>query len=51
MRAASRARATAAAAGADITWLEALLDAGFTLIRQRRANGVGEVDDNLYLDG
>jgi DNA-binding transcriptional LysR family regulator len=38
----SRLRATAAAAGAEIGWLEAPLDAEFTLIRQRRADaGVG----------
>jgi DNA-binding transcriptional LysR family regulator len=38
----SRLRSTAAAAGADIGWLEAPLDAEFTLIRQRRADaGVG----------
>ena len=33
---------SAAAAGADVTWLETPLDAEFTLIRQRRANaGLG----------
>jgi DNA-binding transcriptional LysR family regulator len=38
----SRLRSTAAAAGADIGWLEAPLDAEFTLIRQRRADaGLG----------
>jgi DNA-binding transcriptional LysR family regulator len=38
----SRLRSTAAAAGADIKWLEAPLDAEFTLIRQRRADaGLG----------
>ena len=35
----SRLRATAAAAEADIGWLEAPLDAEFSLIRQRRADG------------
>ncbi len=39
---ASRLRSTAAAAGADITWLETPLDADFTVIRQRRADaGLG----------
>jgi len=39
---ASRLRSAAAAAGADVTWLETPLDAGFTLIRQRRADaGLG----------
>jgi DNA-binding transcriptional LysR family regulator len=38
----SRLRSTAAAAGADIGWLEAPLDAEFTLIRQRHADaGLG----------
>jgi hypothetical protein len=38
----SRLRSTAAAAGADIGWLEAPLDAEFTMIRQRRADaGLG----------
>jgi DNA-binding transcriptional LysR family regulator len=38
----SRLRSTATAAGADIAWLEAPLDAEFTLIRQRRADaGLG----------
>ena len=38
----SRLRSTAAAAGADVTWLEAPLDAEFTLIQQRRADaGLG----------
>jgi DNA-binding transcriptional LysR family regulator len=38
----SRLRSTATAAGADIGWLEAPLDAEFTLIRQRRADaGLG----------
>jgi DNA-binding transcriptional LysR family regulator len=38
----SRLRSTAAAAGADVEWLEAPLDAEFTLIRQRRADaGLG----------
>jgi DNA-binding transcriptional LysR family regulator len=38
----SRLRTTAAAAGADIGWLEAPLDAEFTMIRQRRADaGLG----------
>jgi len=38
----SRLRSAAAAAGADIGWLEAPLDAEFTLIRQRRADaGLG----------
>jgi DNA-binding transcriptional LysR family regulator len=38
----SRLRSTAAAAGADITWLEAPLDAEFTMIGQRRADaGLG----------
>jgi DNA-binding transcriptional LysR family regulator len=40
--AASRLRSTAAAAGADVEWLEAPLDGEFTLIRQRRADaGLG----------
>jgi DNA-binding transcriptional LysR family regulator len=40
--AASRLRSTAAAAGADVVWLEAPLDGEFTLIRQRRADaGLG----------
>ena len=39
---ASLLRSTAAAAGAEITWLETPLDAEFTLIRQRRADaGLG----------
>jgi len=39
---ASRLRSTAAAADADVAWLEAPLDAEFTLIRQRRADaGLG----------
>jgi DNA-binding transcriptional LysR family regulator len=38
----SRLRSAAAAAGADIGWLEAPLDAEFTMIRQRRADaGLG----------
>src|SRR5882724_1479866 len=38
----SRLRSTAAAAGADVGWLEEPLDAEFTLIRQRRADaGLG----------
>ena len=38
----SRLRAAAAAAGADVEWLEAPLDAGFTPIRERRADaGLG----------
>jgi DNA-binding transcriptional LysR family regulator len=38
----SRLRSTAAAAGADVGWLEAPLDAEFTMIRQRRADaGLG----------
>ena len=38
----SRLRSTAAAAGAEVGWLEAPLDAEFTLIRQRRADaGLG----------
>jgi DNA-binding transcriptional LysR family regulator len=38
----SRLRAIAAAAGADVGWVEAPLDAEFTLIRQRRADaGLG----------
>jgi DNA-binding transcriptional LysR family regulator len=38
----ARLRATAAGAGAEIVWLEAPLDAEFTLIRQRRADaGLG----------
>ena len=38
----SRLRSTAAAAGADVRWLETPLDAEFTLIRQRRADaGLG----------
>jgi hypothetical protein len=37
-----RSRSAAAAAGADVTWLETPLDAEFTLIRQRRADaGLG----------
>ena len=39
---ASRLRSTAAAADADVAWLETPLDAEFTLIRQRRADaGLG----------
>ena len=39
---ASRLRFTAAAAGADVTWLETPLDAEFTVIGQRRADaGLG----------
>ena len=39
---ASRLRATSAAAGADITWLETALDPEFSPLRQRRADaGVG----------
>ena len=39
---ASRLRSAAAAASADVTWLETPLDAGFTVIRQRRADaGLG----------
>jgi DNA-binding transcriptional LysR family regulator len=38
----SRLRSTAAAAGADVEWLEAPLDADFTPIRERRADaGLG----------
>jgi DNA-binding transcriptional LysR family regulator len=38
----SRLRSLAAAAGADVEWLEAPLDAGFTPIRERRADaGLG----------
>jgi DNA-binding transcriptional LysR family regulator len=38
----SRLRSTAAAAGTDVGWLEAPLDAEFTIIRQRRADaGLG----------
>jgi DNA-binding transcriptional LysR family regulator len=38
----SRLRSTAAAAGADVTWLEAPLDTEFTMIGQRRADaGLG----------
>jgi DNA-binding transcriptional LysR family regulator len=38
----SRLRATAAAAGADVVWLETPLDAEFTLLGQRRADaGLG----------
>ena len=38
----SRLRSTAAAAGADVEWLEAPLDGEFTLIRERRADaGLG----------
>ena len=38
----SRLRSTAAAAGADVTWVETPLDAEFTLIQQRRADaGLG----------
>jgi len=38
----SRLRSTAATAGADVEWLEASLDAEFTLIRHRRADaGLG----------
>ncbi len=37
-----RLRSAAAAAGADVTWLEAPLDAEFSLIRERRADaGLG----------
>jgi DNA-binding transcriptional LysR family regulator len=40
--AASRLRRTATAAGIDVAWLERPLDAGFSLIRQRRADaGLG----------
>ncbi|HEX9352460.1 MAG TPA: hypothetical protein VF933_01370 [Streptosporangiaceae bacterium] len=35
---ASRLRATAAAAGVDVTWMETALDAEFSAIRQRRAD-------------
>ena len=35
---AARLRSVAAAAGVDVTWLEAPVDAGFSLIRQRRAD-------------
>jgi DNA-binding transcriptional LysR family regulator len=39
---ASRLRSTAAAAGADVEWIETALDADFSLIRQRRADaGLG----------
>jgi len=39
---ASRLRSVAAAAGADVTWMETPLDADFSLIRQRRADaGLG----------
>jgi DNA-binding transcriptional LysR family regulator len=39
---AARLRSTAAAAGADVTWLETSLDADFTVLRQRRADaGLG----------
>jgi DNA-binding transcriptional LysR family regulator len=38
----SRLQSVAAAAGADVTWMETPLDAGFSLIRQRRADaGLG----------
>jgi DNA-binding transcriptional LysR family regulator len=35
---AARLRSVAAVAGVDVTWLEAPVDAGFSLIRQRRAD-------------
>jgi DNA-binding transcriptional LysR family regulator len=39
---ASRLQSVAAAAGADVTWMETPLDAEFSLIRQRRADaGLG----------
>src|SRR5208282_4708931 len=39
---ASRLRSAAAAAGADVVWMESLLDGEFSLIRQRRADaGLG----------
>ena len=42
VEAASRLRATAAAAGVDVAWLETALDAEFSLVRQRRADaGLG----------
>jgi DNA-binding transcriptional LysR family regulator len=42
VEAASRLLATAAAAGVELAWLEMSLDAGFSLVRQRRADaGLG----------
>jgi DNA-binding transcriptional LysR family regulator len=42
LQAASRLRATAAAADIDVAWLESPLDAGFSLIQQHRADaGLG----------
>jgi DNA-binding transcriptional LysR family regulator len=38
VEAASRLRATAAAAGVDVAWVETALDAEFSLVRQRRAD-------------
>jgi DNA-binding transcriptional LysR family regulator len=38
VQAASALRAAAAAADVDLVWMEAALDAGFSLIRQRRAD-------------
>jgi DNA-binding transcriptional LysR family regulator len=46
VQAASALRSAAAAADVEITWLEAALDTGFSLIRQRRADaGVGWLTD------
>jgi DNA-binding transcriptional LysR family regulator len=39
VEAASRLRSTAAAAGVQVAWLETALDAEFSLIQQRRADG------------
>ena len=46
VQAAAELRAAAAAADVDLIWMEAALDAGFSLIRQRRANaGLGWLTD------
>jgi DNA-binding transcriptional LysR family regulator len=46
VQAASALRSAAAAADVEISWIEALLDAGFSLIRQRRADvGLGWLTD------
>ena len=48
VQAASELRAAAAAADVDLVWMEAALDAGFSLIRQRRADaGLGWLTDPL----
>src|SRR5689334_11363171 len=46
VQAAAELRAAAAAADVDLVWMEAALDAGFSLIRQRRADaGLGWLTD------